>query len=64
MLVDLHSRGCGRLNLDTVQQVLAAKWAVEVINNQSLPHELRIGEMFIISINTEYLYLYMKYSIH
>lgn len=23
---------------------MAAKWAVEVINNQSLPHELNIGE--------------------
>ena len=30
--------------MDTVQLVLAAKWAVDVINNQSLPHELKIGE--------------------
>ena len=47
MLVDLHARDCGAgssLNLATVQQVLAAKWAVDVINNQSLPHELSIGE--------------------
>ena len=47
MLVDLHARDCGAgssLNLGTVQQVLAAKWAVDVINNQSLPHELSIGK--------------------
>ena len=46
VLVDLHDRdggGCGRLNMETVQLVLAAKWAVDVINNQSLPHELSIG---------------------
>ena len=52
MLVDLHqpptnsSSGaspCGQVNMEAVQQVLAAKWAVDVINNQSLPHELRIG---------------------
>ena len=47
VLVDLHSEGCRQLNLDTVQQVMAAKWAVEVINNQSLPHELNIGEKII-----------------
>ena len=51
MLVDLHDRGwdghssCGPLNHDTVQQVMAAKWAVDVINNQSLPHELSIGKL-------------------
>ena len=47
VLVDLHARDCGSgssLNLGTVQQVLAAKWAVDVINNQSLPHELSIGK--------------------
>ena len=47
VLVDLHARDCGpgsSLNLATVQQVLAAKWAVDVINNQSLPHELSIGK--------------------
>ena len=35
---------CGPVNVDSVQQVIAAKWAVDVINNQSLPHELKIGE--------------------
>lgn len=30
--------------MEAVQQVLAAKWAVDVINNQSLPHELKIGK--------------------
>ena len=34
----------GQVNMEAVQQVLAAKWAVDVINNQSLPHELKIGE--------------------
>ena len=29
---------------------MAAKWAVEVINNQSLPHELNIGKMIIIIV--------------
>ena len=31
--------------METVQLVLAAKWAVDVINNQSLPHELSIGKL-------------------
>ena len=54
MLVDLHDSPrnssstsgspCGQINMEAVQQVLAAKWAVDVINNQSLPHELKIGE--------------------
>ena len=53
MLVDLHdsprnssslSSPCGQINMEAVQQVLAAKWAVDVINNQSLPHELKIGK--------------------
>ena len=39
---DLSS--CGLINVDAVQQVLAAKWAIDVINNQSLPHELKIGK--------------------
>ena len=34
---------CGPINLEAVQQVLAAKWAIDVINNQSLPHEIKIG---------------------
>ena len=52
VLVNLHhsqaSNGntgeCGLINIDAIQQVVAAKWAVDVINNQSLPHELRIGK--------------------
>ena len=56
VLVDLHSEGCSQLNLETVQQVMAAKWAVEVINNQSLPHELNIGEEIIIIIILRYCY--------
>ena len=39
--VDLSIEIC--LFFQSVQQMLAAKWALEVINNQSLPHELRIG---------------------
>ena len=46
--MDLHRSSdgvtCDQVNMDTVQQVMAAKWAVDVINNQSLPHELHIGE--------------------
>ena len=55
VLVDLHDSQdgrCTRLNMETVQLVLAAKWAVDVINNQSLPHELSIGK----------LKTYIKYS--
>ena len=35
---------CGFINIDSVQQIVAAKWAVDVINNQSLPNELKIGQ--------------------
>ncbi len=35
---------CGPINVEAMQQVMAAKWAVDVINNQSLPHELNIGK--------------------
>ena len=36
---------CGPVNAEAVQQVLAAKWALEVINNQSLHSEqLKIGK--------------------
>ena len=38
------SRHCGSINTNVVQQVVAAKWATNVINNQSLPYELKIGE--------------------
>lgn len=37
-------RHCGTINTNLLQQVVAAKWATDVINNQSLPYELRIGE--------------------
>ena len=37
-------RHCGSINTNVVQQVVAAKWATDVINNQSLPYELKIGE--------------------
>jgi len=49
-LVNLHNgdlggtSGCGTINIDAIQQVVAAKWAIDVINNQSLPHELKIGK--------------------
>ena len=39
---------CGPINLEAVQQVLAAKWAIDVINNQSLPHEIKIGKYIFI----------------
>ena len=36
---------CGPVNAEAVQQVLAAKWALEVINNQSIHSEqLKIGK--------------------
>ena len=38
-----RSNYCGAINTEAVQQVLAAKWAIDVINNQSLPHEIKIG---------------------
>ena len=38
---------CGPINVEAMQQVMAAKWAVDVINNQSLPHELNIGKQSI-----------------
>ena len=50
VLVNLHhgdADGCGLVNIDAIQQVVAAKWAVDVINNQSLPHELKIGEFLL-----------------
>ena len=40
-----HESVCGFINIDSVQQVVAAKWAVDVINNQSLPNELKIGKI-------------------
>ncbi len=36
---------CGAINVDVVQQVVAAKWAVDIINNRSLDHEPKIGKM-------------------
>ena len=36
----------GELNTEALQQVIAAKWAVDVINLQSGPHDLKIGKFF------------------
>ena len=36
--------GHGQLNTEALQQVIAAKWAVDVINLQSGPHDLKIGK--------------------
>lgn len=56
VLVDLHHAErssktgrsipgkCGQININAVQQVVAAKWAVDVINNQSKPYDLKIGK--------------------
>ena len=57
MLIDLHIPGagssgdftpfypqCGALNLPAVQFVLAAKWAAEVINNQSVSQGINFGK--------------------
>ena len=43
-ILNPREANCGLVNLEAVQKVLAAKWAVDVINNQSLPHELKIGK--------------------
>ena len=34
---------CGPINIEAVQQIMAAKWAVDVINNQSKANDLKIG---------------------
>ena len=39
-----HDHKCGPINIEAVQQIMAAKWAVDVINNQSKPHDLKIGK--------------------
>jgi hypothetical protein len=54
VLIDLHVPGsgdaifpqpqCGALNLPAVQYILAAKWAAEVINNQSVSQGIKIGK--------------------
>jgi hypothetical protein len=57
VLIDLHIPGsgnsgdlilpqphCGALNLLAVQYVLAAKWAAEVINNQSVSQGIKFGK--------------------
>lgn len=36
--------GHGDLNVEALQQVVAAKWAVDVINAQSGPEDLKIGK--------------------
>ena len=51
------------ITFQAVQQVIAAKWAIEVINNQSLPHELNIGTSFYLSIQLSiYLSVYLSIS--
>ena len=37
--------GHGDLNVEALQQVVAAKWAVDVINAQSGPEDLKIGNL-------------------
>lgn len=67
VLVDLHHKpeiktspdlngvgNCGKININAVQQVIAAKWAVDVINNQSKPQDLKIGK----EIFSLHLYFY------
>ena len=40
----LQNHECGPINIEAVQQIMAAKWAVDVINNQSKPDDLKIGK--------------------
>ena len=44
--IDLGDARCGHgdLNKDALQQVIAAKWAVDVINAQSGSQDLKIGK--------------------
>ena len=46
VLFDLGDARCGHgdLNEEALQQVIAAKWAVDVINAQSGPQDLKIGK--------------------
>ena len=46
---DLGDARCGHgdLNEEALQQVIAAKWAVDVINAQSGPQDLKIGKSMI-----------------
>ena len=53
------SNQCGSIPVEAVQQVLAAKWAVDVINNQSLPHEIKIGKYIFL----ENLHNHSRYNI-
>jgi hypothetical protein len=43
----LHQPHCGTLNLPAVQYVLAAKWAAEVINNQTVSQGIKFGKSVI-----------------
>ena len=47
--IDLGDARCGHgdLNKDALQQVIAAKWAVDVINAQSGTNDLKIGKSFL-----------------
>ena len=47
------SHECGPINIEAVQQIMAAKWAVDVINNQSKPNDLKIG--MIRNTNTRFM---------
>ena len=42
----INPDACGEVNAEAIQQVLAAKWALDVINNQSRHTELKIGKTF------------------
>ena len=43
----------GELNTEALQQVIAAKWAVDVINLQSGPHDLKIGKFFFLNFSAK-----------
>ena len=42
--------GHGDLNVEALHQVVAAKWAVDVINAQSGPEDLKIGKESLIKL--------------
>jgi len=69
LLVDLHNDGnatqpskdgqCNKIDPQVVQQVVAASWAIDVINNQSLPSDLKIGKIYVLkNLNHFYELMY------
>ncbi len=50
----------GLIHEDHLQQVVAAKWAVDVINAQSGPKDLKIGKQFFTGISFMEVTIYLN----